>query len=876
MKNSIIISILICLFFTGAFSQEDPIVKAPTGVAVDSKDNIYLTSGNEIQVYSPERKFVKRIDWINYIGHIPSDTKIVIDNNDQILATNGEAIYRTDDKGVFAPVVTLASKPGDENRFLGFTTDSMNNILVANTKKGQVYIYSPKGELLGAFEKKTIARKTKVKEGDKEVEKEIQIEIGEPRDVFVHDGHVYVAHRDGVTIWKYDAEKAKAEFENFIENKWECTSCVVDSKGRLYATTTSSSFWCYEINTNVYEKKGEKWERVSWYNGDPYRFLKNPQDLAINSKDDIIIADTGNNRILIENAETFKGPQNDYTTWKETFDAEMPKITDVTRTSVKISWKTNEKMKSGIYFYPKISRKSQYVATKEGTEHSVILDRLEPGTRYEFTLAPFGRNIPYFTGSRYYSFVTKAPEGKKAYIKLPVLAVVFKNIVIFPEGTEKPKDIPQTPDTEISRIQEQLKTAELFYWVNSGLRFYPEIQILFIDDFYYEAPLGDYFYPNEEGHKKIREMFMEKGIDVASYGGVVVLNCIRHYNPKTGEYTYDRGTGGGTIGTYPPIEGFCSWRGFSNNTWLFVHEFGHSIDIKFQRSGLAEYPINHFMIDGDYGTHFNGIAFQQRMWGDRWWRMNYGELVLADDKDNDGIPDDEPNVPLDEKRFNSDPAKIDTDDDGLDDYDEIMASIWVWEGENDRTADGYFKPDPRNKDTDGDGIEDGKDKYPLYPYPTEIQHTKSLNDFDKPLLPFAVIKDREINATINPTWDDRYLYFALKTDKPCNIRIDLDPKNNGTMAEWSMDDYSITLKKDSEKVTGKAGQDDISKIEVTWNKDGEWFVTKISIPKSEKNGLTLKKGDTIGFLIYFRPEGYTGLEITPFEPNELFDFTLVE
>ncbi len=118
-----------------------------------------------------------------------------------------------------------------------------------------------------------------------------------------------VAHRDGVTIWKYDPETAKAEYEEFIDNKWDTTSCVVDSNGRLYVARTSNSFWCYEIGVRVFERSDNgKWKNIADYNGDPYRFLVNPQDLAVNSKDDILIADTGNNRILIENAATFRKP----------------------------------------------------------------------------------------------------------------------------------------------------------------------------------------------------------------------------------------------------------------------------------------------------------------------------------------------------------------------------------------------------------------------------------------------------------------------------------------------------------------------------------------------------------------------------------------
>ncbi len=848
-------------------AAKDPPIKAPTSVAVDSKDYIYLISQGEIQVYTPERKFVEKMKIPTEKGNAAL-RKITIDNDDNMLVTDGKRIYRADFSDERPSVVVEGGEACD---FSGLTVDSEGHILVANSSAERVEIYTAKGELLGTFSKKSIM----TKEGEKDVEKE----IGDPRDVFVRDGRAYVAHRDGVTIWKYDAKKAEAEFEEFIEHKWDCISCVVDSKGRLYSVSTSNSFWCYEINVIVRERdeKG-KWQQVARNDGDPYRFIEDPQELAVNSKDDILICDKGNDRILIENAETFDGPKHNYKTWKETFDAAQPKIDNITQTSATVSWTTNEEMASGVYFYGIKNRKSQYISTKKGTERSVTLKGLEPGTRYELMLAPFGRNIPYFKGSRHFRFVTKPPEGKTEYIKLPVLAVVFKNIIRLPEDFDA-KDIPkikeQTPDSEMEKIRRELDMAELFYWVNSGLRFCLDIEMLVIDDFYFDAPLGDFFYPKEEGHRKIREMLRERGVNVGKYGGVCVLNCIRNYDPETKEFTYDRGTGGGTIGTYPPIEGFSSWRGFSNNAWLFTHEFGHSIDIKFQRSGMPEYPINHFMIEGDYGTHYDGIAFQSRMWGERWLRMNFGELVLADDKDNDGIPDDDPGVPLDEKRFKSDPTKTDTDEDGLSDYDEIMASKWIWDGENDRTADGYFKPDPRKKDTDGDGIADGKDEYPLYPYPGGISRRK---DAAAKPTKFAEIDDPALKATISLSWDKDSLVFTIDVDRPAEIRIQLDPKNDGFVGESGKDNYAIKLGKDAEKVEGRAASADIARIQVARFVSGTSARQGIgiSIPKNDKAGLTLKKGDTIGFLVYFRPEGYKGKEITPFEPNAWFDIKLAE
>lgn len=63
------------------------------------------------------------------------------------------------------------------------------------------------------------------------------------------------------------------------------------------------------------------------------------------------------------------------------------------------------------------------------------------------------------------------------------------------------------------------------------------------------------------------------------------------------------------------------------------------------------------------------------------------EMVVEDDPDFDGL-----HTQL-ELQFGSDPRKYDTDDDGLNDYEEVM----------------IYGTDPRNPDTDGDGFTDGQE-----------------------------------------------------------------------------------------------------------------------------------------------------------------------
>ena len=84
---------------------------------------------------------------------------------------------------------------------------------------------------------------------------------------------------------------------------------------------------------------------------------------------------------------------------------------------------------------------------------------------------------------------------------------------------------------------------------------------------------------------------------------------------------------------------------------------------------------------------------------------NWGAIRSAVDNDLDTIPDNDPNVPLDEERFGSSSSGKDTDHDGLSDLQEAMAGI-------------FLVTDPKVEDTDGDGLADGEDSEPVYPLKT--------------------------------------------------------------------------------------------------------------------------------------------------------------
>ncbi|MFQ3611767.1 MAG: hypothetical protein SNJ72_09785, partial [Fimbriimonadales bacterium] len=84
----------------------------------------------------------------------------------------------------------------------------------------------------------------------------------------------------------------------------------------------------------------------------------------------------------------------------------------------------------------------------------------------------------------------------------------------------------------------------------------------------------------------------------------------------------------------------------------------------------------------------------------------------------DGFPDDDPRLPLDEKRFGSDPRRARTDGQ-TPDLQKVMLSTWApapLQNTFVKPKPQHRLPNPRHPDSDGDGLPDLYDPYPLYPW----------------------------------------------------------------------------------------------------------------------------------------------------------------
>ncbi len=242
--------------------------------------------------------------------------------------------------------------------------------------------------------------------------------------------------------------------------------------------------------------------------------------------------------------------------------------------------------------------------------------------------------------------------------------------------------------------------------------------------------------------------------------------------------------------------------------------------------------------------------------------------------DGDGVPDNDPTVPLDEDRLGSIVGNTDSDGDGLSDLGEAMAGI-------------FTQSDPMSTDSDGDGVLDGADSFPIYPLATDTLYgTLTLDDLmrDWPLAGYYFYsRPGELSETeLRLGWDNDYLYVGVVVASLSagKARIYLDNDADGLFN--GPDNLDVILNgdviedvilRDADAVTGQ--QDHIVSNLPTTGYSGRTRSGatkkryKFIIPKDETHGLALTVGEQIGIRIVVDNYGQM------FEPDDYFVMELV-
>jgi hypothetical protein len=426
--------------------------------------------------------------------------------------------------------------------------------------------------------------------------------------------------------------------------------------------------------------------------------------------------------------------------------------------------------------------------------NSVRLSGLRPLTRYTLRTSPPLRSIPPGSARSLEHRVSTPPAraGMMAYNRLQVLLMVYRTISyrdVYPAS-----EFPGVPEgrslsnAELDYLKQGVLFNEEFAFRNSACKLFLDFDVYVVEDTLWLSDLGEkdpyWLPPNRRVARDFKVAARAMGKTPEEYAGVVVPYAWLNYPPRRKSALSDtsRGEkvsirqayGGGTYGVPAPWEfssvgytGNPFQDAFSRQDWLILHEFHHQLDALLETSGHPEYhhADRPWEMPGRFGEDFDFNAQIMRNAPPEWWdHLRFGTYEEAADGDLDGIPDEAPGLPLDEKRLGGNPLERDTDGDGLEDLAELMAG----------TSRGS---DLSLADTDGDGLADGVDPEPLYPFAPLFQHTSG------PELgvehAFGTIQADGDTARFRCGWDSSALIVSCEAGTPLNLLLQIDADADG-------------------------------------------------------------------------------------------------
>lgn len=493
--------------------------------------------------------------------------------------------------------------------------------------------------------------------------------------------------------------------------------------------------------------------------------------------------------------------------------------------------------------------------TGKRTLHTITIPGLNPGKRYFYRIYDpgatpsgperrWGADKPW---RREYAVSTQAAKGEKTIIHLPVKVLLMPNVVNVESGLNAPFP-PKMSPADIQRLKDDYATSARVLWVASGMRLWVDYQIQIDERWLRWGPepanaTGPYkglpasrSYPGRDyadpgggdftifDPKDPLTVKRDPIVEPRPFSAQVEQAFPRRWNANAKRWDFYT-SGGGTLGvdSFPQgIPGRSQFLGGGDTAWLATHEVHHQLEshgefalsdreddrIVFDHpaprkrvvSANGSVTENAWSTNGRHGEHWDVIAFWDRQLTDaQWLRMYFGYTTTTKDTDEDGLPDADPRLPLDEKRFGSNPLKKQSDG-RMNDLAKAMLSNWApgplqatWT----RPADQAARPHPLKSDTDGDGIPDAEDLYPLYPWTPLIMPQRAAIDGDptewKDVAPAATFNKGGLRFTFKQSHDEQgyYGYYEVHGDWR---RIDgtFDGEGKGVYSEEGVLGFQVT------------------------------------------------------------------------------------
>lgn len=491
-----------------------------------------------------------------------------------------------------------------------------------------------------------------------------------------------------------------------------------------------------------------------------------------------------------------------------------------------------------------------------------------------------------------------ALTGQTTYLDFDTLIVIYPNTCT-----------GRLTDSDVQKVEEQVRDEARFIWRHTHLKFSLNLTFLIINDFKDSSeftelfPGGWWLNPLDDDHDgvSVEKDLIARGIKKDQFDSI---NYFWSFADNTLPAAWG-GLGGGiswTLGlqgiTEIPI---FTPSGSDHFDFAFAHEIQHTIDWMLDASGHPEYfhPDQPWYASGAFGEDYSYWVDQM----DHYPPQNYldikapwGTVRSAADGDNDGVPDSGASLWLTESALGSSPSRVDTDQDGLSDLNEILA--------------GYFRTtDLTNPDTDQDGLPDGSDPEPLYRFqPTVTDRTRAIDGqtfgwdlWNDELLSTPAAFD----ARVFTDWDSNNLYLMFYIDQYASVQLMIDanadgwfhgkdnylvsfsptdifePANAVDVRVWDCSDAIIAKNSipmwdnDASYPYPRLVQPQDIQRSLTYNETAGGYIAQLAIPANPQTGMSLYAGKKIGVnLVYSCPAYNCSAPAMPFERNQLIFLTL--
>ena len=586
----------------------------------------------------------------------------------------------------------------------------------------------------------------------------------------------------------------------------------------------------------------------------------------------------------------------------------VPEISNVTQNSATIKWKSNDAEPTKIWLLEKPYRQISFFnqdyssAVEHGDgklrkSHKVKLAGLKPATQYTFAISKSKEEIKTEGNLSDYRFVTLPPKGMMAYTEVPLAVLVYCHVTN--KDVKKPDGTPADPTLRDDKyFEQQVKFYEAmryFYLINSMFRLDTKCKYLKVTRPVDASQLG---YMTEEISKDLEELAKREGLKPEDFAAVIVVGGAGYYAYPWPTPWWDK--------KLDYTTGCCFVGG--GDTWLGTHEFHHLTEgwmcqIGFPVDAVGGYghADRPWHQPGNVGENYDFLAHTLRyIPKETYLKLAVGNLKLTADNDEDGVPDDEPNIIFDEKRGGTSPNDKNSYKNGLNDLQNLTAQIFT------PAVKGHKHPmltkqiNLKYPFAVHNYVYDRKKKTPRIDGKIDINEWDSFVSSPNAVTPpntslpwgtaYPPVPGANYTMQTYLNWDDNYLYFAAYAPYKFLMSVQLDGDADGYFT--GKENVRMTVQIPRDETTAPPNQilpppevmvwnnvepveqndmpvwtnelyDKKDDIKWAWGKNNNGsYIIEIAIPKCENAGLIPSNGKVMG--VRFWMQGF----LPPTEQNE--------